>query len=161
MSRVPASDRSPEDPFYSILGHRPEILEAWQHLDHVLLGDGSSTLPVALKEEVRRSLAQGIGCAFCASVGGDGRPSGGAVPDPKETLAVAIAEQIVENRGDIDDAMFGVLREEFDDRQIVELCAWVCFKFGANVLGSLMRLDPATAEQAEAYRKVLATLDAS
>lgn len=35
------------------------------------------------------------------------------------------------------------------------------FKFGANVLGSLMRLDPATAEQAEAYRRLLATLEAS
>jgi alkylhydroperoxidase family enzyme len=160
MSRVPASDLSPEDPFYAVLGQRPEVLAAWQNLDRTLLGDASSTLPVALKEEVRRSLAQGIGCAFCASVGGDGGPPAER-PEPKEALAVAIAEQIVENRGDIDDAMFGVLREEFSDQQIVELCAWVCFKFGANVLGSLMRLDPATAEQAEAYQRLLATLEAS
>jgi alkylhydroperoxidase family enzyme len=158
VSRVPTSDLSPEDPFYSILGHRPEVLEAWQRLDHVLLGDPSSTLPVLLKEEVRRSLAQGIGCAFCASVGGLPEDTH---PDPKETLAVAFAEQVIENRGEIDDAVFDVLREEFDDRQIVELCAWICFKFGANVLGSLMRLQPATAEQAGAYQKVLAALAAS
>jgi alkylhydroperoxidase family enzyme len=158
VSRVPTSDLSPEDPFYSILGHRPEVLEAWRRLDHVLLGDPSSTLPVLLKEEVRRSLAQGIGCAFCASVGGLPQD---AHPDRKETLAVAFAEQVIENRGEIDDAVFNVLREEFDDAQIVELCAWICFKFGANVLGSLMRLQPATAEQAGAYQKVLAALAAS
>jgi alkylhydroperoxidase family enzyme len=158
VSRVPTSDRSPEDPFYSILGHRPEVLEAWQRLDHVLLGDSSSTLPALLKEEVRRSLAQGIGCAFCASVGGlpqDERP------DPKEALAVAFADQVVESRGDVDDSVFDVLREEFDEAQIVELCAWICFKFGANVLGSLMRLDPATAEQAGAYKQLLDALTAS
>jgi alkylhydroperoxidase family enzyme len=157
MSRVPASDLSREDPFYSILGHRPEILDAWRRLDHVLLGDPSSALPTLLKEEVRRSLAQGIGCAFCASVGGLPQD---AHPDPKETLAVAFAQQVIEHRGDIDDAVFAVLREEFDDAQIVELCAWICFKFGANVLGSLMRLDPATAEQAGAYRKLLVALAA-
>jgi alkylhydroperoxidase family enzyme len=158
MSRVPASELSPDDPFYSILGQRPEILEAWQRLDHVLIGDPSSTLPVMLKEEVRRALAQGVGCAFCASVGGGPQE---VHPDAKETLAIAFAEQVIATAGDIDDAVFAVLREEFDDRQIVELCAWICFKFGANVLGSLMRLQPATAEQAGAYQKVLASLAAS
>jgi alkylhydroperoxidase family enzyme len=104
---------------------------------------------------VRRSLAQGVGCQYCATVGGRPRDEH---PDARESLAVAFAEQVVANTGTIDDVMFDVLREEFDVEEIVELCAWICFKFGANVLGALMRLDPATDEQARAYDELLGSV---
>ena len=43
-------------PSSQILDHRPEIRAAWDALEDALLGPGS-TLPVSLKENVRRALA--------------------------------------------------------------------------------------------------------
>lgn len=151
MTRLPQTPIS-TDSFYSILGNRPEIFQAWSKLDAVLLLDSSSTLSTELKEEVRADLAQGIGCRYCASVGGSlsDRPV-----DPRASLASAFAEQVITNRGEIDDAVFSVLREEFTTNEIVELCAWICFKFGANVLGALMQLEPATADQTAGYLDLL------
>ena len=51
-----------------VMGHRPELLEAWESLKDALLGR-SSTLSPQLKEEVRRTLAQRTGCEFWASLG--------------------------------------------------------------------------------------------
>jgi alkylhydroperoxidase family enzyme len=157
VPRLPQTDLS-DDSFYAVLGTRPEIFQAWKTLDLTLLGDPSSTLPASLKEEVRRNLAQGVGCRYCATVGGGPRAEH---PDAREALAVAFADQVVQNNGSIDDAMFGVLREEFTDEQIVELCAWVCFKFGANVLGALMKLEPASEEQLRSYGDLLNTVSAA
>lgn len=153
MPRLPQTDKS-VDAFYSVLGNRSEIFDAWSKLDETLLLDPSSTLPTGLKEEVRVSLAQGIGCRYCATVGG--RPTDEPI-DHRASLASAFAEQVIANHGNIDDAMFDVLREEFTPEQLVELCAWICFKFGANVMGALMKLEPATEEQTDIYRTLLAT----
>lgn len=157
MPRLPHTHTS-TDAFYSVLANRPEVSAAWAKLDQALLSDPSSTLPTALKEEVRASLAQGIGCRYCATVGG---PPQGEEADPRASLASAFAEQVVAANGSIDDAMFDVLREEFSTEEIAELCAWICFKFGANVLGALMKLEPATAEQADAYRSLLSVASGS
>ncbi|OKH79594.1 hypothetical protein EB73_35500 [Mycobacterium sp. SWH-M3] len=151
MPRIKPTDRS-TDSFYAVLGNRPEIADAWAALDKVLLTDNSSMLSTALKEEVRSGLAQGIGCQYCATVGGDHSTED---IDPRASLAGAFAEQVVNNLGNIDDSMFDVLRGEFSEDEIVELCAWICFKFGANVLGALMKLDRATEEQSSAYRELL------
>ena len=51
-------------PSSQILDHRPEIRAA----SDALLGPGS-TLPVSLKENVRRALATDLGCRYCASFG--------------------------------------------------------------------------------------------
>lgn len=151
MSRIEPTDRS-TDSFYAVLGNRPEIADAWAALDKVLLADASSTLSTALKEEVRSGLAQGIGCKYCATVGGEVAPEHA---DPRASLAGAFAELVVNNLGQVDDSMFDVLRGEFNSEEIVELCAWICFKFGANILGALVKLDPATEEQSSAYRELL------
>ncbi len=151
MPRLPLTDLH-DDSFYAALGNRPEILEAWGRLDLALLNDESSTLPTSLKEEVRRSLSQQVGCEFCASIGG--RPAS-EHPDPKESLAVAFADQVVRDHRSIDDATFDVLREEFDDEQILELLTWICFKLGSNVLGSLLKLEPASEAQTRDYAVLL------
>ncbi|WP_197381203.1 carboxymuconolactone decarboxylase family protein [Mycolicibacterium mengxianglii] len=151
MPRIEPTDRN-TDSFYAVLGNRPEIADAWAALDKVMLTDSSSTLSTALKEEVRSGLAQGIGCQYCATVGGAHSTEH---LDPRASLAGAFAEQVVNNLGKIDDSMFEVLRGEFSNDEIVELCAWICFKLGANVLGALMKLDPATEEQSSAYLGLL------
>jgi alkylhydroperoxidase family enzyme len=145
VARLPLSD-VPGDPYYRLLGHRPEILAAWSSLDTAFVG-GSSTLPATLKEEVRRVLSQEVGCRYCASLG---KPDAGH-NDPKVALAVAFTELVLNDQKAIDDAMFAVLREEFSDEQILELCSWICFKYGSNMLGSILRLEPATPDEVKAY----------
>jgi alkylhydroperoxidase family enzyme len=144
MPRVPLTD-GPDD-FYALLGRRPEIKEAWQGLDSAMMGPGSTLTP-SLKENVRRALSQGVGCRYCASFG---EPSE-QPRDRKESLALGFVELVVKDHEAIDDSTFEVLREEFTDDQILELCAWISFKFGANMLGSLTKLEPARDDQKATY----------
>lgn len=139
------------DPFYGVLGARPDILRAWHDLDKVFFGP-TSELPNALKEEARRALAQGVGCRFCASLG-EPRPEH---LDRREALAVAFAELVRDHR-EVDDAQLAVLREEFTDSELVELVSWVCFKLGSNLFGALMRLEPATEQQVAGYADFVAS----
>lgn len=136
------------DPYYRMIGNRPEILAAWSELDKAMLGP-SSTVPVAIKEEARAALAQNVGCAFCATVGG--KPSGDHA-DPKMALAVAVANQIATDYTQIDESTFDALRQEFSNEQILELLAWLCFKYGSNLLGAIAKLDPATDEEMAGYK---------
>lgn len=154
MPRIPLSD-VPLDPYYRLLGHRPEILEAWSALDKAFI-DGSSTLPASLKEEVRRVLSQEVGCRYCASFGTPRAEH----EDRREALAVAFMELVLHDHKAIDDATFDVLREEFSDEQILELTAWICFKYGSNMLGSILRIEPATPDQVQAYADWVASAPA-
>src|SRR6056297_2073462 len=81
--------------FQKQMGHCPEIVEKWFALDETMRFGGR--LDPELKEEVRRSLAEGIGCRFCASLG---------APDPdtrsaRTALAVAFAETVFDSFGDL------------------------------------------------------------
>jgi alkylhydroperoxidase family enzyme len=138
----------------AILDHRPEIRAAWEGLDATLLGP-SSTLPVALKENVRRTLAQELGCRFCNSFGPPEEPA-----DVAESLAIAFAQLALEDHTSIGPGHFEVLREEFTEEQIVELCTWVCFKIGSNMLGAVVGLEPSTEQDRRDYAAMLAEASA-
>ena len=139
------------DPFYGILAHRPEILREWNALDKAFFGP-SSTVANQIKEEARRTLAQGVGCRFCASLGTPRHDH----PDAREALAVAFAEMVANDHHQIDDSTFDVLREEFSDEEIVELVSWICFKLGSNIFGALMKLAPATPAEVDGYAAFVA-----
>ena len=127
------------------MGHRPEVLEAWENLRAALLGP-SSTLPLQLKEEVRRTLAQQTGCRFCASLG---QPS----PDHatrRESLAVAFADAVGSDHTAISDAQVQVLFDEFTTPEIVELLIWISFEYAGQLFGSLIADEPATEEEKHA-----------
>ena len=138
-------------PSSQILDHRPEIRAAWDALDDALLGAGS-TLPVSLKENVRRAVATDLGCRYCSSFGEP--PTEPA--DIQESLAIAFAELAAEDHRSIGAATFETLREEFTEAQIVELCAWVCFKIGSNMMGAIFGLDPSTEDERRDYEAMLA-----
>lgn len=146
MPRVKLSNID-ADPYYRMIGNRPEILAAWAELDKAMLGR-SSSVPVEIKEEARRALSQKIGCVYCATVGG--KPADSHA-DPKMALAVAVAHQIATDYTQIDESTFAALREEFTNEQIVELLAWLCFKFGSNLLGAITKLEPATKAEMKGY----------
>jgi hypothetical protein len=138
------------------MGHRPELLEAWENLKHALLGP-SSTLSPQLKEEVRRTLAQQTGCQFCASLG---LPSEHHTTD-KESLAVAFADAVADDHTAISDGQFDVLGDEFTVGEIVELLIWISFEYAGQMFGCLIGDEPATAEERHAFAASIAKLPVS
>ena len=102
-----------------VLGRRPEILAAYARLDNAVRFKG--TLPVELKEAVRRATAQQVGCEYCQSLGASRTDL-----DEPQSLAVAFAQAVAEDPSAITDAQFDVLREEFSEDEIVELVAFIC-----------------------------------
>ena len=98
-------------PSSQILDHRPEIRAAWDALDDALLGPGS-TLPVSLKENVRRAVATDLGCRYCSSFA--------ALPaEPAESRTRARSARgrgsSLDRRGDVE-----TLRDAFTEAQIAE-----------------------------------------
>ena len=147
MTRIPPAPIEGNN-YERVMGHRPEILTKWFELDSLMRFSGM--LSPHLKEEVRRSLAPGVGCVFCASLG----RAADEHPDVKESLAIAFAQQVFEQSLDLenlDASVFDVLREEFSDEEIVELTCWVLFMIAAQGFGAVMKLAPAPADQIDAY----------
>jgi alkylhydroperoxidase family enzyme len=125
-----------ESAFGQLLGHNPEILAAWRHLENVVYRAGS--LSPELKEAVRSELAFGNGCEYCQAFGV--RPSG-EQPDPKISLALAFTDMFLQDHLAIDDSAFDVLKEEFTDAQISELLAFICFVSAGQRFGSTLKLE--------------------
>lgn len=134
-----------------VMGHRPELLEAWENLKHALLGP-SSTLAPELKEEVRRTLAQRTGCEFCASLG---RPDEHQ-DSRKESLAVAFADAVALDHTAISEAQVKLLLDEFTVPQLVELLVWISFEYAGQMFGCVIGDEPATAEQKQAFAASIA-----
>ena len=134
-----------------VMGHRPELLAAWEDLKHALVGE-TSTLSPELKEQVRRTLALRTGCAFCASLG---RPAA-EQPDPKDSLAVAFAEAVATDHTAISAAQLALLFEEFTTPQVVELLMWISFEYAGQMFGALIGDEPATAEERAAFEAAVA-----
>ena len=108
-----------------------------------------------LKEAVHRATAGGVGCEYCASLGA---PKD-SYDDQRTSLAVAFAQMVADDPKGISDGMFDVLREEFDEEEIVELVAWTCLVAVAGQLfGLVMGLEAASEDEAEAYQAALSEL---
>ena len=150
MTRLPLSELG-DSSADRIMGHRPEVLAAWNGLKHALVG-ASSTLPPELKEQVRRTLALRTGCEFCASLG---RPAA-QQPDPKSSLAVAFADAVATDHTAISDAQVKLLFEEFTTPQIAELLIWISFEYSGQMFGALIGDQPATADERAAFQASVA-----
>ena len=133
------------------MGHRPEVLAAWDGLTHALVGP-TSTLSPELKEQVRRTLALRTGCEFCASLG---RPAA-EQPDARSSLAVAFADAVATDHTAIGDAQVKLLDEEFTTPEVVELLTWIVFEYAGQMFGALIGDEPATAPQRAAFAAAVA-----
>lgn len=129
-----------------VMGHRPELLAAWDNLKHAFDGP-STTLSPQLKEEVRRTLAQHTGCQFCASLGAPAEVH----PDRLQSLAVAFADGVADDHTEISDAQARLLLDEFTTPQVVELLMWICFEYAGQMFGCLIGDEPATDEEKRAF----------
>ncbi|GMB10149.1 AhpD family alkylhydroperoxidase [Thermolongibacillus altinsuensis] len=125
-----------ETPFQQLLGHNRQIMELWNQLGNLLGADGA--LSAELKEQVRRTLAQRNGCEYCQA---KGKPEPHLF-DEKTSLAVGFAEVFLKQRGAIDESHFSILKKEFSDQEISELCAFICFTTASQYFGAMMNLKP-------------------
>ena len=135
------------------MGHRPELLQAWENLGDAFVGP-SATLSPHLKEEVRRTLAQRTGCQFCASLGQPAETHA----DRQESLAVGFADAAARDHTVISDAQVRLLFEEFTAPQIVELLMWISFEYAGQMFGCLIADEPATAEEKQAFAASIANV---
>jgi alkylhydroperoxidase family enzyme len=146
----PAPDAKQASPYLQVLAHCPEIAERWSEL--VLTARFGGVLPPELKEEVRRSTAEQIGCSFCASFGAPKTEHS----DEREALAVRLARMIADDPKLVDDAVFAELRRLFTDQEIVELVATISFVVvGGQTFGAVMGIESASAEYALVYEEWL------
>lgn len=123
-------------PFQKLLGHNESIMEKWNSLSEELEKDGY--LSAALKEQVRRTLAQENGCEYCKAKG---------KPDPKYydekiTLSIGFAQAFLSSKGKTSAAVVNVLKENLSDEEISELIAFICFATASQYFGALMQLEP-------------------
>ncbi|WP_416291808.1 carboxymuconolactone decarboxylase family protein [Paenibacillus illinoisensis] len=135
MPRISYSSTG-KTPFQQLLGHNEQILKNWNKLEQAFYQDGE--LDVDLKEQVRRTLAFGNGCKYCQA-------KGKAVLDQKDSkisLAVGFAELFLYHRSSINQATFDVLRQEFSETEIAELCSFICFTTASQMFGAIMDLQP-------------------
>ncbi|MBM7871254.1 alkylhydroperoxidase family enzyme [Clostridium pascui] len=122
-------------PFQQLLGHNKDILEKWTDLENSIFN--SNTFSAELKEEVRRTLAFNNGCQYCMA---KGRPSNN-ISNLKVLTAVKFADMSSKNIS-FDNIHFSALKEEFDDKEISELFALICFITACQKFGALLDLQP-------------------
>jgi alkylhydroperoxidase family enzyme len=133
-----------------VMGRQPEILRAYAALDSAVRFHGS--LPLQLKEAVRRATAGEVGCLYCQSLGAPRTDL-----DAREALAVAFAQTVAQDPSAVSDGQFDVLREEFTEPEIVELVAFICLiSISGQMFGAVMGLEASSPEEAAEYQNVLA-----
>ena len=134
MARIIESNFG-ETPFQKLLGHNIEVMKGWSHLGDVLEKDG--LLSAKLKEQVRRTLAQGNGCEYCKA---KGKPEF-EKKKKKISIAVGFAEVFLMQKGDISNSTFDILRECLSEEEISELCAFIAFTTASQYFGAMLRLE--------------------
>lgn len=122
-------------PFQKLMGHNERIMTEWSNLEECVFN--SNTFTPELKEEIRRTLAFNNGCEYCMA---KGKPSN-EIKDSKILMATRIADFISKNHN-IDDKHFDLLKSEFDDSEISELLALICFITASQKFGALLNLQP-------------------
>lgn len=135
LARISYS-KSGDTPFQQLLGHNEDIRAQWVELEEAFYRSGR--LSQDLKEQVRRTLAFGNGCKYCQA---KGKPSI-SHEDSRISLAVAFADLFLNHRDSINQNTFNVLRSEFSEPEIAELCSFVCFTTASQMFGAVMDLQP-------------------
>ena len=125
--------------YEKLLGHNSDILESWIQLETTFLT--KTSLPAELLEQVRRNLAFDNQCEYCMA---KGKPD--SIQDSRISLAVAFAKAFLEDHIGISDEQFKILKDEFSDREISELCSFISFISASQKFGAVMRLYPESKE---------------
>lgn len=124
-----------DNPLTKLLGHNPILLKNWMALLESFYD--SCGLDRELQEEVRRAVAYQIGCAYCMS---HGCPSP-VIADDKTKIAIEFARKVMETHRRIDEKDISPLKQHFSEKEIVELCAFICYGIGLARFGAALNVD--------------------
>lgn len=134
MPRIKFSNYG-NSPFEKLIGHNEKLLDKWNELEIVLFTDTS--LSNELLEQVRRTIAFENECEYCMVKGGRADKN---INDEKTILATGFAQICVTNHKDINDKHFNLLKEQFTDKEISELCTFISFISSSQKLGRVYNL---------------------
>ena len=106
-------------------------MTSWATLGDVLEKDGR--LSAELKEQVRRTLAQDYGCEYCKA---KGKPDSLSF-DEKTSVDIGFAQAFCKyEKGLVPDSIFQILHNDFNEEEISELCAFICFPTDQQYFGA-------------------------
>jgi uncharacterized peroxidase-related enzyme len=123
-----------------IMARRPAILKTLAELARAILEDGR--VPLALKNCICEVASQATGCLYCQAHFANNMLRSGIDPqkleqlwnfersplfDPAERAALNFALAAAQVPNAVDDAVFEELQRHWDDGQIVEILATVCY----------------------------------
>jgi alkylhydroperoxidase family enzyme len=123
------------NPLTNLLGHNPILLESWMALLEGYYTN--SSLDRELQEEVRRAVAYQIGCAYCMS---HGCPTQ-VIKDLKTQVAVNFAKKVLDIQRKIEKEEINSLKEHFSEKEISELCGFICYGLGLARFGAALNVE--------------------
>ncbi len=123
------------NPLTKLLGHNPVVLKNWMALLDSFYHN--CDLDRNLQEEVRRTIAHLIGCAYCASHGCPAK----SIEDIKTRIAVDFAKKVIQTQKQITKQDIEPLVEHFSEKEIAELCAYICCAIGLGRFGATLNVD--------------------
>ena len=123
------------NPLTRLLGHNPELLTKWMDLLDSFYQ--SSDLERELQEEVRKAIAYQIGCSYCMS---HGCPTI-IIKDVKTKIAVDFAKKVCQTQQKISEQDIEPLKTHFSEKEISELCAFICYGTGLARFGNILNVD--------------------
>ncbi len=126
---------SGDNPLTKLLGHNPELLKNWMTLLDSFYN--SCDLDRKLQEEVRRAVAYQVGCAYCMS---HGCPTQ-LIEDVKTKVAVDFAKKVIQIERQVTEQDIAALKEHFSEKEIAELCAFICYGMGLARFGAILNVD--------------------
>lgn len=124
-----------ENPLARLLGHNPALCKQWMDLLDCFYK--CCTLDPQLQEEVRKVVAYHIGCSYCMS---HGCPLP-IIEDSKTQMAIDFARKIMQLDRKILVSDVELLKPYFSEKEIVELCAFVCYGVGLARFGVSFQVD--------------------
>lgn len=121
--------------FQKLIGHNRDILDNWDNLENSLIK--SSSLDKKMLEQVRRALAFENECEYCMAKAGKVDKD----IDEKTKIAVAFAQFFALDHKSIGDEHFNILKEQFSELEISELCSFIAFITSCQKLGRIYNLN--------------------
>lgn len=134
MTRITLSENG-NSPFQKLIGHNSSILRNWIRLEESIIED--SSLESYLLEQIRRTIAFKNKCEYCMVKAGKANK---IKTNNREQLATAFAELFAIDHKEIREQHFIILKEEFSEKEISELCSYISFITACQKLGRIYNL---------------------
>jgi alkylhydroperoxidase family enzyme len=134
MTRIKLSEYG-NSPFEKLIGHNKIVLDKWIDLEVALFSE--TKLDKNLLEQVRRTIAFENECEYCMVKAG--KPNFD-LTEKRISSATAFAQFFAIDHKSINDKHFDILREEFTEQEISELCSFISFITACQKLGRIYNL---------------------